>query len=367
MALIFQRLARNFIKNGYFPTDEATLTRIFAQLDVGASQLRIFDPCCGEGTALADLKHHLVESGSTVSAIGVEFDEERAWHAKAILDTAIHADIHDVIVSQRSMGLLFLNPPYGQVVSDKAALSDRERGDRLEKVFCRQTFSTLQFGGVLVLIVPLYVMDAEFASLIARNFDRVAIYKAPEQRFKQCVVFGIKRRSDNPDPSVVKRLVAANQEDAIHELPELCIGEPYSVPAATDPGQFAIASLRLDARQLKAEMDRMQKATLWPKFSMMFQGQVQGQRRPLRGLSRWHLALALAAGQVNGLVTSKSTGQTFLIKGDTFKDKVVTVEIEVGEKGATREKRIATDRFVPMIRAIDFTPGEHFGQLVQIR
>ena len=27
MALIFARLARNFIRNGYFPTDEVTLVR----------------------------------------------------------------------------------------------------------------------------------------------------------------------------------------------------------------------------------------------------------------------------------------------------------------------------------------------------
>ena len=32
MALIFQRLARNFIKNGYFPTDGETLSRILPML-----------------------------------------------------------------------------------------------------------------------------------------------------------------------------------------------------------------------------------------------------------------------------------------------------------------------------------------------
>jgi Uncharacterised methyltransferase family (DUF6094) len=366
MALMFQRLANNFVKNGYFPTDAVTMGQVLSAIDVGGSRSRIFDPCCGEGTALAELKHHLQESGSTVEAIGVEFDSERAWHAKKLLDTGLHADIHDVMVSQRSMGLLFLNPPYGDVLSDKAGTGDRNKGDRLEMVFCRRTFSTLQFGGVLVLIVPTYVINEEFASLIARNFDRVEIYRAPEARFKQCVVFGVKRRSDNPDLNVVKRLVAANLEGKIEELPEIWTKEPYAVPMAMPSDNFSIVSLRIDAPQLTTEMERLKKQTLWPRFNQMFGALSLPPRRPLRDLSKWHLALALAAGQINGVVRSKS-GQTLLIKGDTFKSKKVAVEHQEGADGQLKETRIATDCFVPTIRAIDFTPGESYGKLLTIR
>ena len=61
MALIFQRLARNFIKNGYFPTDELSLTRILSHIAPAEEHglIRLLDPCCGEGTALAELAHHL--------------------------------------------------------------------------------------------------------------------------------------------------------------------------------------------------------------------------------------------------------------------------------------------------------------------
>jgi tRNA1(Val) A37 N6-methylase TrmN6 len=168
MALIFQRLARNFIKNGYFPTDEATLARILNTLDIGGADVRVLDPCCGEGSALAEVKHHLTECGAAVQALGVEFDAERAWHAKGLLDTVAHSDVADVFVTARSVGLLFLNPPYGHTVADRAGTSERAKGDRLEKVFCRKTFPWLKLGGVLVLILPHYVLDAEFAELIAR-------------------------------------------------------------------------------------------------------------------------------------------------------------------------------------------------------
>src|SRR2546429_318846 len=99
MALIFQRLARNFIKNGYFPTDEVTLSRILPALDIDASTVRVLDPCCGEGTALAEVKQHLTGCGARVSALGIEYDRERAYHAKGLLDGVVHSDVNDVVVT----------------------------------------------------------------------------------------------------------------------------------------------------------------------------------------------------------------------------------------------------------------------------
>lgn len=366
MALIFSRLARNFIKNGYFPTDAVTLSGILSALDIGATRLRILDPCCGEGTALAEVKHHLTECGAEVKACGVEFDSERAWHAKELLDSAIHADIHDVAISARSFGLLFLNPPYGDVVTDKAGTGSRDKGDRLEKIFCRRSFSLLQFGGVLVLIVPCYVLDTEFATMIARNFDRVAVFRAPEERFKQCVIFGIKRRSDMPDSDVIKRLEAARDASNLAVLPAVWSQEPYTVPAATPDDGFAMTSIRIDAPQLAVELQKLERSTLWPRFGVLFDRLVVRPRRPLRDLSRWHLALALAAGQINGLVTAKD-GRKLLIKGDTFKEKEVKVEYDEGKDGQVRETRILTDKFIPIIRGIDFTPGPKFGETITIR
>jgi len=123
MALIFPRIAQNYIKNGYFPTDLPTLARIASALDVGGETVRIIDPCCGEGGAAMHLVEHLQQCGSEVASFGVDVDEERAWHAKTVLGTVAHADVHDVRIADRSMGLLFLNPPYGDLVADGAKTS----------------------------------------------------------------------------------------------------------------------------------------------------------------------------------------------------------------------------------------------------
>jgi hypothetical protein len=365
MALIFPRLARNFIKNGYFPTDEVTLERILSAVDIGAGRVRIFDPCCGEGVALAEAKHHLAECGAAVTALGVEFDPERAWHAKGLLDTVAHSDIQDVSISARSIGLLFLNPPYGDVVADKADTGDDAKRQRLEKIFYRKTVPWLQFGGVMVLIVPHYVLDAEFSGMIARHFSRVTIHMAPEARFKQCVVMGIKRLADSADAGVMKMLEAVGKGELPPELPDGWCEEPYSVPAMTAEDGFAFTARRIDAAQLGEELARLNSHTLWSQFVSMFGRIALPTRRPLRDLSKWHLALALAAGQISGVVRSPT--RTLLIKGNTFKEKNRKTSTSTKADGGVTETIELTDIFVPVIRGIDFTPGPGLGRVVTIR
>jgi len=193
-ALMFQRLAHSFIKNGYYPTDSETMSRILNALQAADDgTMNIIDPCAGEGTALAECQHHL--GSSRVHSFAIEYDEKRAWHAKSILDHCIHGDLQDCLIAQRQFGLLFLNPPYGDMVADKAGLSRHEGGkQRLEKLFYQKSNSMLQFGGVMVLILPNYTLDKELSNWIARHFERIQIFMAPEQQFKQVVIFGIRRR-----------------------------------------------------------------------------------------------------------------------------------------------------------------------------
>lgn len=129
MALMFSRIARNFIKNGYFPTDEDTLQRVLSALVPQSDQpIRICDPCCGEGVALAEAQHYLTSLGATVTSYGIEYDEERAWHAKQLLSRCIHADLNDCKVSLRTFSLLWLNPPYGDLVSDSERVMTNRSG-----------------------------------------------------------------------------------------------------------------------------------------------------------------------------------------------------------------------------------------------
>lgn len=66
MALMFPRLARNFAKNGYYPTDEATLERVLNALSTSHDQrVRILDLYADgrslllSGLAPCDLPHQV--------------------------------------------------------------------------------------------------------------------------------------------------------------------------------------------------------------------------------------------------------------------------------------------------------------------
>jgi hypothetical protein len=155
MSLMFARLAHNFVKAGYFPTDEETLARVINTLSCDRGPARLLDPCCGEGSALADIAHSLrtaQDEPPELETLGVEFDAERAWHAKTILTRVIHADLNDVVVGARSVGLMFLNPPYGYGVSDRAGRNagelHAEKAERLERTFLRLATPMVAYGGV---------------------------------------------------------------------------------------------------------------------------------------------------------------------------------------------------------------------------
>lgn len=370
MALMFPRLARNFARNGYYPTDEITLERALQALAPSPTgRMRIFDPCAGEGVALAEAAHVL--GRDQVEAFAVEYNSERADHARKLLDRVLHSDLMDTMISRQSFGLLWLNPPYGDLVSDHAGASQYQGSGRrrLEKLFYQRSLPSLQYGGTLVFIVPHYVLDDELCGWLCNHFRELRIYSAADPTFKQVVIFGIRiRRQDMAKPREVAQVrerlqaIGAGQETA-EVLPSTWTSERYAVlPAVNELEHFYRMTLEPD--QFGAEIQRLR--GLWSDFRLHF-GQTGVQpRSPVMQLSQWHLALALAAGAITGVVTSQS-GRVLALKGDTYKDKVAKTGFTEDENGNVSETRILTDRFVPIIRAWDMTPGsENLGRVITI-
>lgn len=370
MALMFPRLARNFARNGYYPTDEITLERTLQALAPSPTgKMRILDPCAGEGVALAEVAHAI--GRDCVETYAVEYDQERAEHCKSLLDRVLHSDLMDTMISRQSIGLLWLNPPYGDLVADHAGASQYQGNGRrrLEKLFYQRTLPLLQYGGVLVFIVPHYVLDEELCSWLCNHFTELRIYSAVDHTFKQMVIFGIRiRRQDLARPrevaSIRTRLQAIGSgEQTAEALPVSWQDEPYTIlPATTDLEHFY--RLTLEPEQFSHEVKRLR--GMWPDFTLHFGQHGVQPRPPVRELSRWHLALTLAAGAISGVVTSKA-GRVLVLKGDTYKDKVRKTEFTEDQDGNVCEVRILTDRFVPIIRAWDMTPGSpHQGRVITI-
>jgi len=367
MALMFARLARNFAKAGYFPTDEPTLERCLNALEPSPGRVCILDPCAGEGAAIGEIAFDL--GRDRVRAYAVEYDLERARSARRLTDHCLHADLMDTLISRQAFGLLFLNPPYGDLLPDQCGGHQFHGRARLEKLFYQRTLPLLQYDGILIFIIPVYSLDAELVGWLTRHFVDLRVYTAVATTFKQVVIFGRRARqrdqhTDDARASRERLLQAGRGDIALDEVPIEWPFEPYTIPSSpAEPEHFYRTSL--EPEQFCAEVSRLK--GLWSAMDTHLGAAQKSLRPPARALSAWHLALALAAGAISGVVRSRN-GRVLVVKGDTHKEKATTTEFEELEDGAVRETRVLTDRFVPVIRAWDMTPeSATWGQVITIR
>jgi hypothetical protein len=366
---MFPRLARNFVKNGYFPTDESTLERALSALAPAKGPMAILDPCAGEGVAIAEAAHIL--GREQTMAFAVEYDQERARHARGLVDRCIHGDLMDSMISRQAFGLLWLNPPYGDLSKDAQGNKGYQGQGRarLEKLFYQRCLPLLQYDGVLIFIVPFYVLDAELVGWLTRHFADLRIHQAADKQFRQVVIFGRRTRQRDQALAEVKAirglLLQIGQGDVeADELPSTWSFQPYCVPAQlSEPEHFYRVSV--EPAQFADEVRRLQ--GLWPMLDTHLGAAQQSLRPPARALSHWHLALALAAGAISGVVKAKN-GRVLVVKGDTHKEKTLQTEYTERDDGSVAETRILTDKFVPVIRAWDMTPGSATrGEVLTIR
>ena len=367
MALMFPRLAHNFARNGYFPTDEGSLARILTALipDDTTGPLRILDPCAGEGAAVTEIACYLGDDRTQSCA--VEYDAERAAHCATMADISLHSDLMDTVISQQAFSLLFLNPPYGDLVKNDNRVDKKGRA-RLEKLFYQRTVGTLQYDGILVLVIPFYTLDSAFSGWLASSFTDVQVFAAATDQFKQVVIFGRRVRQHQQKVDEVKQcqqwLLDIGKGD--HTAPPLPAvwSSPYRVPVCRRELQHFY---RITLEPVQLEADILQVKGLWPGFSSQLRVQSPLPRQPAKRLSRWHLALALAAGAITGVITSPA-GRTLVVRGDTYKVKDRKNTFTEDDDGNITETVTLTDRFIPAISAWDMTPdSKTFGQLIAIR
>lgn len=366
MALISPRVAHNFAKNGYYPTDDATSNGIIHLLNATKGIIRVLDPVIGEARAASNIAYSLSHDAKLY---GVEYNKERAVIAEKRCDYLLHSDLFDTVISPQSFGLLFLNPPYGNLASEHiGSILNYERGyKRLEKVFYRFTMPLLQYDGILVFIIPYTQLDDELSNWIACQFTNITTYMAEDKQFKQVVIIGRK---------VKQSVISLSEKNAVKQhFKQIANGEivPGNISSNSEP-IYTVPSSTTDIKafyQLTCDNDSFYAETkkqpcLWNDLSLYFGRKNQiTKRQPLMPMSDWHLSLALAAGEISGVISNDD--DTYVIKGDTYKTKVKKTETTSDEDGNISIQNIQIDRFVPTIKAWDMNPySDNFGQLLTI-
>ncbi len=332
-------------KGGFYPTPERVVDLLAELIHTPTGYyhrdretLRILDPCCGAGEALAQLAQRMdAPDAIPIETYGVELHRDRAEEAEKRLGRALASALFATSVANGAFGLLLLNPPYDYDSEDK----------RTEHAFLTQTTRYLAEGGLLVFIVPRQRL-AVSARYLSTHYGRMCCWAFPHperEAFDQVVLMGYRKADPVPD---------AHGESMVMEW---AVGEPEPMrpeqhppftPKTAPSGDILFTTRTVDPVAAASEARRSGlwtstdiTDTLWPARD--------ARTRPLMPLRRGHMAMLVAAGFLDNLCL-EAEGRRILVKGRTSKEMVMVED--------SPEKEVHREKLKTTVVALDLDGGE---------
>jgi len=300
-------------KMGFYPTPLETLDEISRFLEGDRGDVKLLDPCCGDGKALHEIAFSIGWPANPVT-YGVEQDAERAIAASGSLKEIINSSTFDARINPLGcMGLLWLNPPYG---SDGI--------ERYEMKFLKHSIKWLCENGILIFLVPEPLLEREKdRQWIAQNFYDCRVFRFHREdypRFKQAVLIGKKRAKLGegeipPPPYPHIEDVQLSEDDP-----------PFTIPVTDGPDVFQGSDAVTD-EEVSSNRSRLIEEVV----KITGNGEGIGKIKPLLPLRKGHLVALLTAGFLDGRIESPE-GSIWL-RG--FSDRVSSTRVE-DDKEITR-------------------------------
>jgi hypothetical protein len=315
-------------KMGYYPTPSPVTDLVARWLIPPVNgKWRLLDPCCGMGEATARLVQAV---GGTCETWGVELSPMRSEAAARVMDRVFNTAWQQVGVQEKSVSVLWLNPPY----------DDDNESQRLEIEFLRSAFPALVQGGVLIYIVPQRLLGYQaVARILVGHFDNLVIRRFPEEeyeQFHQIVVLGTRKPYQTPANERVEAIRALVEQ----ELP--CLGDPEAPwPVSIPPAPLTARFERTDV----SDRERIARAYAlgWPQEFALKPREEKRAFCPAIPLKRGHVAMLMSAGLLGMLRLHEPDGRLLLVKGRVtkFVDESVE-EDDKGNKVLIQRERFAT-------------------------
>ena len=332
-------------KGGYYPTPDRVTDLIAGLIYAPEGRysnrgelLRVLDPCCGGGDAVARLAERLDKPNALpIETYGVELHRDRAQEAEKLLDRTLACDLFQTSIANGAFGLLYLNPPYDWDAEDK----------RVEHAFLTHCTRYLTEHGVLVFIVPRARL-AVSARYLSTHYTRMQCWTFPDPErevFDQVVLMGYRKADPTPD-AYVESLVrewAEGKPGPLRSRPY-----PEFTPKTTPSGDVLFATRSVDpvAAAVEARRSGLWASTeitdtLWPARD--------NRTRPLMPLRKGHMAMLVAAGFLDNL-TLEADGRRILVKGRTSKEMTLVED--------SPQKEVHRERLKTTVVALDLDDGE---------
>ena len=299
----------NKLKSGFFatPPRQGEYLRSLLSFEGAAAAL---DPTCGEGLILKQLTEAREDRDFEIATYGVELDKRRAELSKQAIQTVVQAPIESMIISNDSFSFLFLNPPYdhtmmgmGDEMTERKEYTELVRGTRY-----------LAPGGVMMYIIPSYrYADTKIARFLASHFEEVGITRFTDEDypdFRQCIFIGKKKASaykelnDNLFTFLKSMGSEAFVEKEVSPLNMILGHRTWSVPAGVT--EIPTFYTRMQNKSEFISAIRNNKG-----FDAFIQRTKPKQLviggDPIINIAQGQMALLLASGAVNGVLSEGDT------------------------------------------------------------
>lgn len=322
-------------KMGYYPTPDETLEYIKMKIKLSQDSV-ILDPCCGKGHALFNTSfdysnryNATIDEDIKAKTYGIELDTQRVAASGRNLDRVLCGSIYETVIRPlECFSMLYLNPPY-----------DYENGERMEYLFLKHSYKWLMKGGLLVYLVPEQILKIKkISDWIARRYDGIQVYRFTRgdyPKFKQAVLFGIKRQSEIED-CIFPQSSYPHIEDTVTNGSNFV----YNVSPGQEPQVFELQGIRQD------EIDAYKDTAIKNIMETLY-GIEQSDRTilsPLFPLRKGHLVSLLMSGVLNGKLNSNGNELVF---------KCFTERQRTERQDQANEKNITTDTYISGIRVME--------------
>ncbi len=327
----FSRVLYNEAKMGDYRTDRSNCERISQLLDCTADEIACLEPSIADGVAVSIVTGKA--QGNNVKVFGVELNAERYELCKINphIDYHIRGDfLQDVNISNHKFSLCFMNPPYGKSMV----------GERYEKLFLKKVDNYLMVGGILVMIIPYYIIleDEGIAKILTNRFNVATILKFTEpefSRFKQVALIAIKKQSNTPNPDAAKEIIDYLSDiDNVFELPEFC-DKKLKVPSSYAEDITVFEGKGIDMNLIQSLPQNSKLFDLLKHKTMVKRTGVDQLGNPPTIPNRDHSFLLVVSGFGEGKMGSLETKDYHLQRGRVISDK--DTRIEEGEDGKVRK------------------------------
>jgi Uncharacterised methyltransferase family (DUF6094) len=289
-------------KLGFYPVSEGTIRFVAESVKINdASTIRLFDPCCGQGKALAQFG---TELGIPKEQLyGIELDDRRAEEAREVVGNVVHGSFFNTkIVPVQTFSLAWVNPPYDDEIKQEAESVRLS----LEVAFLQYVSRFVTPHGIVILHAPEdRITEKVIQTMGQMCYDVKRVRLPPELRpYREALLIGWRR-------TTIERNVWSVHAPVMDVCPELVL-----------PSGDTVRSFVKNAPTDQEITSHLEKAAFWRVFN---EDKKRQKLQPVLPLGAGHLGLTLASGYLDGLLKPKNC-EPHVVRGCSYKEDILAKE-----------------------------------------